>query len=286
MPTCRPAPCPPRHRQAELAGGVPNGLPSPRVPSGCRSPLALPPPALTPSGSFVHQPGSFFGSLAPQPSFGAPGGSPRASAAGGGGGGMSRHASAARLAELVSNPMAGCDAPQAAPELAAPGAGAELAAAAALQLPAAPPPLTPAHSGSLPRLGLGLGLGLPSAALVPASPRVGSGISMPGSAAATPRAQGLLLSRFGSVEMGLSALGEPGAASAGGGAAPLLARDSEAIAQRLAHAFPWNKAGQVRPCPPATRAPARAFPRPQPRRSAPACRPPRGGPAALILLSV
>jgi hypothetical protein len=256
--------------QVDIASGpgaLANGLPSPRVPSGSRSPLVLPPPALTPSGSFVHHAGSFFGSLAAQGPLAQQlaGGSPRYSTGGGaagapdrtsdggGGRGMSRHASAARLAELVANPMAGCNTPQVAPELAAPGAGAELAAAASLQLPpaAAPPPapLTPAASGSLPRI----------AAHVPASPRVPS---LPGSPAATPRGLGMLLARFGSVEMGLGSLSEAGPAAGGGGggggAAPLLARDSEAIAQRLAHAFPWNKTGQVRGAQPAARGARRA----------------------------
>lgn len=37
-------------------------------------------------------------------------------------------------------------------------------------------------------------------------------------------------------------------AAPGGGCSPILAKDAEAIAQRLVHAFPWNRTGQVMGC--------------------------------------
>ncbi|GBF94747.1 hypothetical protein Rsub_07630 [Raphidocelis subcapitata] len=225
---------------AAAAGGGASTAASPRAGSAsaaARSPLMTPPPA-----SF-SQPASFFGSLSLQQSTmaqlaGGAGGSPRVGPRGSVGAGdgaaaaaspqprLAGAASAARLTELVSNPMARCDEPHHA-DL-PPGASRDLAAAAAAQLPPPSLPLTPAASGSLLHFAGGGG----------------------GSAAVTPRAPSSL-SRHASGEFGslVHAGGGRGSFTGGGGGAaavaPLLARDSEAIAQRLVHSFPWNKTGQA-----------------------------------------
>ncbi len=229
-----------RPAQTDLAAAAgANGLASPRgPPSAPRSPLVA-------AGSFAPRAGSFFGSLSTQNLLmqqlgssasvanlaGSPDG-PGDPAAEQRRAALAGHASAARLTELVANPMANCDGAQ--PMDLSVSVGRDLAAAAALQLPPSVP-LTPAGSGAL--------LQGPQSFM-----------------ASTPRASAVqpgMLSRYGSMEMGLGLMGQqslvgaggPGAAAAAAAAslgtgAP-LARDAEGIARRLVHAFPWNKSGQV-----------------------------------------
>ncbi|KIY92082.1 hypothetical protein MNEG_15881 [Monoraphidium neglectum] len=276
-----------------MAGGGGSVPPSPRValPSGARTPnngSRTPPPAfgapspaplLAAGGSLQHQ-GSFFGSLSIQNSLvvqlgangaaGAPPSvppSPGMPPRGGAAAAFSehRHPSAARLCELVSNPMARCDAPA---SLDLQAASRELHAAAAAVASSIPSAGPLSSSGLLTPGGSGAFGGL-------APPRLAS--AGPASGAATPRAGGLQplslgvggMSRYGSFDYshtfshpqlasGGSAThlgaaggggafgGAPGGANAAGGhVSPLLARDSEAIAQRMVHAFPWNKTGQA-----------------------------------------
>ncbi|KAI8473996.1 MAG: hypothetical protein J3K34DRAFT_518511 [Monoraphidium minutum] len=276
----------------------PRGLPGSRTPSAAGLPgLALfnqpPPPSLAP-GSFVPPPllgggGSFFGSMTAQSSILAqlgpgdpytPPSPARAVSRSGGsvspdprsrrGTADERYASAARLCELVSNPMAHCDEPPA-HDLAS--CGSALAAGAASVGAAGPGPAALLSAGFLTPSGSGLLAPLP-----PLATRAPSAVATPraGSAAGAafslppPLLQGGM-SRYGSLEIGINLLHQPGAAVAaqlfggasggatplagaaggssgcggGGSVAPLLARDSEAIAQRLVHAFPWNKLGQA-----------------------------------------